>query len=558
MNNTDPKKNILRRVLVYSGFISFVLLWPATNVLLKNDSFRIIGNWSYAASILLVLFFFLIPALILFLIEFLLSLRSEVWALSFRWLCFLCGAGAIWTQFVAFYINPYLRAVAMPASVSANVIWVGGLIFIALIFKLRKALSGFFTYMSLFFFISVGALILDMPSCDDLLSAGSNDRVSVGEAAADVINKPVYFLILDGVALPVLLDGEVVDERFFPTFARISKEWTWYRNATTNSTSTIPARHMIFSGRYYGDKARTVFEATPGLLRMLRGFMPIHLHYASKDPIIIDAKGPFTGLGNAHYERSLKNAVTLNKALATAYIEITVPTPLRRLIKLQPWKFEWRGSIPEGYTANQYYGKQSQKQFHDFIEDAGNASQGEACFYHLWNYLTHYPFIVDEYGNIIDDKYHSYVPGMDDEARQKVHENNIKTLQYIDGLLDAFIKRLKDNGLYEDSNIIIFSDHGLSMTGSNYNVDEYVARVPLFIKAPGFAAGTNDRDAQAIDIAPTILDMLEIPIPEAYEGRSLLRPYLERKKVIYGLGRKGIWVLKDDGAWEYTVDMISK
>jgi arylsulfatase A-like enzyme len=45
--------------------------------------------------------------------------------------------------------------------------------------------------------------------------------------------------------------------------------------------------------------------------------------------------------------------------------------------------------------------------------------------------------------------------------------------------------------------------------------------VPLIVYAPGLVPDIENKVVQGIDIAPTILKMLEIEIPESFEGGSL-------------------------------------
>lgn len=77
------------------------------------------------------------------------------------------------------------------------------------------------------------------------------------------------------------------------------------------------------------------------------------------------------------------------------------------------------------------------------------------------------------------------------------------------------LNKLRENRLYENSLIILFSDHGL-----NHDITR---PVPLIIKLPAQSQKTTRAyRQQLIDIAPTILDALHQPIPHWMEGESLL------------------------------------
>jgi arylsulfatase A-like enzyme len=50
-----------------------------------------------------------------------------------------------------------------------------------------------------------------------------------------------------------------------------------------------------------------------------------------------------------------------------------------------------------------------------------------------------------------------------------------------------------------------------------------VARIPLMLRMPGRPAGPDRRLVSAVDVAPTVLDLLGVAIPEYMQGRSLVR-----------------------------------
>lgn len=51
----------------------------------------------------------------------------------------------------------------------------------------------------------------------------------------------------------------------------------------------------------------------------------------------------------------------------------------------------------------------------------------------------------------------------------------------------------------------------------------YDRDVPIVLWAPGLEPGTDSRPAATVDVAPTLADLLQIPVPEDLDGASLLR-----------------------------------
>jgi arylsulfatase A-like enzyme/tetratricopeptide (TPR) repeat protein len=110
-------------------------------------------------------------------------------------------------------------------------------------------------------------------------------------------------------------------------------------------------------------------------------------------------------------------------------------------------------------------------------------------------------------------------------------------IAYADEIVGRLIKYLKTHQLYDQSTIILVSDHGEGLgdhgeSAHGLLVHEEAVRVPLIIKpAAGEGAGRRVREAvQLADVTPTILDLAKAPIPGNLHGQSL-------KPAIDGSGR---------------------
>lgn len=105
-------------------------------------------------------------------------------------------------------------------------------------------------------------------------------------------------------------------------------------------------------------------------------------------------------------------------------------------------------------------------------------------------------------------------------------------INYVDseiGRLAAFLKSLK---VYDNSVIIITSDHGESF-GEHYLMDhgralyEELIHVPLIIIGPNIPMGVRrDFLVQNVDFMPTILELLKIQVPPSCQGKSFLKAML--------------------------------
>jgi arylsulfatase A-like enzyme len=104
---------------------------------------------------------------------------------------------------------------------------------------------------------------------------------------------------------------------------------------------------------------------------------------------------------------------------------------------------------------------------------------------------------------------------------------------YVDEIVGRLVKYLKAHQLYDQSTIVLVSDHGESLgdhgeTGHGLLAYEEVMRVPLIIKrSAGEGAGRRVKElVQHVDLVPTILEMARAPVPDTLDGRSLM-PLLE-------------------------------
>ena len=109
----------------------------------------------------------------------------------------------------------------------------------------------------------------------------------------------------------------------------------------------------------------------------------------------------------------------------------------------------------------------------------------------------------------------------------------------------------------------MFGDHGeaFGQHDGNYGhtfflYDENV-RVPFIVAAPGAIDGPRRSRATVslVDVAPTIMDLLGLPIPGAYQGRSVLdpRPRMAMFFTDYSLSLVGL----RDGPWKFVHELGS-
>ena len=101
-------------------------------------------------------------------------------------------------------------------------------------------------------------------------------------------------------------------------------------------------------------------------------------------------------------------------------------------------------------------------------------------------------------------------------------------VEYTDSALGEFFQFLRESGIYDKSLIIVASDHGEGLGqhqehDHGFFVYDTTVRVPLIMRAPvDFPVKKVDAVVELVDIAPTILEALDIPVPDSFQGQSLL------------------------------------
>jgi hypothetical protein len=135
-------------------------------------------------------------------------------------------------------------------------------------------------------------------------------------------------------------------------------------------------------------------------------------------------------------------------------------------------------------------------------------------------------------------------------------------LHYADDSLAALLDGLRERGLEDNTLFVICGDHGeaFGQHEGNYGhtlfLYEENVRVPLLVAAPGLTDGVRvGRVASLVDLAPTVLDLLGLPAPAAYQGRSLLsaEPRMALFCTDYSLGLVGL----RDGPWKLIHELDS-
>lgn len=120
-----------------------------------------------------------------------------------------------------------------------------------------------------------------------------------------------------------------------------------------------------------------------------------------------------------------------------------------------------------------------------------------------------------------------------------------------DSYFDELIRHLEETGKLDNTVLILYSDHGMEW--------DPLQRVPLMIWFPGKQyAGKINQNVQMIDIPPTILDFLGVPLPTWMTGRSILDENLSPRRSIFSMNvARDLVGPEDDKGWAVHQEKVS-
>ncbi len=100
-------------------------------------------------------------------------------------------------------------------------------------------------------------------------------------------------------------------------------------------------------------------------------------------------------------------------------------------------------------------------------------------------------------------------------------------ISFVDSEIGNLIAYIEKSGLEDKTVFILTADHGESMGEHEYyfdhghNIYQESVKIPLIIKFPKSEGNRKSAEVvETVDIMPTVLDILNIPVPEGTEGES--------------------------------------
>ncbi len=114
-----------------------------------------------------------------------------------------------------------------------------------------------------------------------------------------------------------------------------------------------------------------------------------------------------------------------------------------------------------------------------------------------------------------------YLP--DNDATRKTIARHYSNVELMDAEVGTFIKQLKEDGLYDNTIIFFYSDHGGPLPRQKREIYDSGLKVPFMIKGINSQVkGRTDRLISFVDLAPTMLSITGAKIPDYIQGKAFL------------------------------------
>lgn len=175
----------------------------------------------------------------------------------------------------------------------------------------------------------------------------------------------------------------------------------------------------------------------------------------------------------------------------------------------------------EKFPFDEFIAKGSAQAVTRFI---GSAEATGAPFFLLYNIQRpHRPFRNSDIEPIGVNPAAVDLPGFlpDTPVARQDWAEYLDAIELADAELGHVLRGLEASGRAADTLVVFAGDHGPSFQRGKMSVYDLGLRVPLAVSGPGVAGGrTLDALVSNIDLMPTLLEMVDLPVPDGVRGVS--------------------------------------
>jgi hypothetical protein len=519
-------------IVVLTGF---AIAQPLFSLLARSAGFFLAHRSKPIDVLLLVFCAYAIPAGIAIALETLLTLVRPRSVMALH--------RVVLTALLTVNMILLVKRTGLPGFVSVPIALAAG-IFLTVVYLRIRTWRLSLIYLSPTVLIFPAALLFFSPVSSFVLPGRPPEKISTR-----VENPvPIVLVVFDEFPLASLMnkDGQI-DWQSYPNFADLSGKGTWYRNASTAGESTLLALPTILSGRYPDPNNPRLpdAEAYPyNLFTLLGSAYRMNVNENNTrlcpDQLCADAAPP----AGQRISGLIEDASVL-AMYAILPADLTGPLP----DITQSWG-NFRASSGNRPTLDMWrkFDEMTDwhdrpRQFREFVASIRPSAWPTVNFLHIL--LPHAPWALLPTGQRcmrpetrirglrgVNDAGLDPNQWTDDAwAAAQSYQRHLLQVEYVDRLLGSLVKHLRDTGTYDKTLLIVTADHGTSFRpgDSRRSVTQTnrsdIMSIPLFIKYPHQEqGGIDDRNAENVDILPTVLDVIKLKTTYKPDGSSLLGP----------------------------------
>jgi hypothetical protein len=447
---------------------------------------------------------------------------AERWLRNFRRGVFVLALALILRQ-IQLYWGPAtdftndVRSASVVLLVLLDLVVVAGLVLLA--WRGYRGLVTFFYYMSPIAIAASAIIVFQVRTDEENLPLYAQEVTTVAEADEKA---PVFIIVFDGLGYDEMYPGGELDRESFPNAARLADSGVSFSDATSNffwSFESVPT--IVEPARVLTDEYN---------VRLYSQYPVLEKRYFPECGTTITCRGVrhLTETGPLRVASYL-SLRTFYRVIPTA-AETVISPPMGLVLDGLGWPF------PSVDTAGWH--TFSKRQFNEFLGDV-DAEQAPGRLYIAHLMVPHHPNAFDEAGNALSTA-GSYRP----------------QAMFADELLGRFLDKLEDEGLFDESVVIVTSDHGPRIVTPNETEVPVVTtpKVPLIIHAPSLNdhGAVLDVEYQHIDFGPTLADVLGLPPPAASGGVSAFSEERPDRVKTFAIRSIKFVYNEEDVVWEHA------
>lgn len=281
-----------------------------------------------------------------------------------------------------------------------------------------------------------------------------------------------------------------------PATSRLAREGILFRNAYSTCASCSPARSSILTGMYPHSNGHWRNTHAPGLSAPDKDF-GTQSRYRDIEKV------------GVHDEIPTIIEILNNAGFVTGITQKFHLSP--------PWKFPFAHRYPVGNHPDS----------HGFAIKAFLKASADKPFFLMANIgNTHRPFskhIVKIAAKRVDPNEIEIPANLPDTLMlRKDMAEYLDTVQCADACIGAILDALKASGRFDNTLIVFTSDQGYCFHRAKATAYDLGVHVPLIVAGPGLSRGlSSNKLVSHVDLVPTILDLLNLSIPDTVQGESL-------------------------------------